>query len=68
MYVVLHESSHMGNYSPDGTPIIGHGDEFKRIFVILVKEAIELGLYKYEDYAKNPKSYCGITLVSQIIG
>jgi hypothetical protein len=68
MYVVLHESAHMGNYSPDGIPIIGHGIEFKNIFIILVKEAIQLGLYKYEDYSKNPKSYCGLVLSSQIIG
>jgi hypothetical protein len=68
MYVVLHESAHMGNYSPDVIPIIGHGIEFKNIFIILVKEAIQLGLYKYEDYSKNPKSYCGLVLSSQIIG
>lgn len=68
MYVVLHESAHMGNYSPDGIPIIGHDLEFKNIFITLVKEAIQLGLYKYEDYAKNPKSYCGLILSSQIIG
>lgn len=67
MYVVLHEASHMANYSSDGIAIIGHGQEFKSIFSILVNQAILLGLYKYENYSKNPKSYCGLILSSSIV-
>jgi hypothetical protein len=66
MYVCLHEISHMANYSPDGTPIIGHNITFKTIFAFLVNEAISIGIYKYENYAQNPKEYCNILLSSSI--
>ena len=68
MYVVLHELSHLCNYDKYGTPIIGHGFEFKFIFKFLVEEAIKIGIYKYTDYTRNPKEYCGINLQSSILG
>lgn len=67
MYVVLHELAHLCNYSRDGTPIIGHGKEFKEIFAFLVSESIKLKLYEYEDYSKSPKEYCNIVINSSII-
>lgn len=68
MYVVLHESAHLANYSQDGTAIIGHGNSFKMIFKFLVEQAIKLGLYNYVDYANVPQEYCGILVQSQIVG
>jgi hypothetical protein len=33
---------------------------FGIILNVLLKEAIDLGLYNREDYQSNPKEYCGI--------
>jgi hypothetical protein len=67
MYVVLHESAHLANYSPDGSAIIGHGSEFKMVFKFLVEQSIKLGLYNYVDYANIPREYCGIVINSNIL-
>lgn len=67
MYVVLHELAHLCNYNKYGTPIIGHGFEFKNIFKFLVEEAIKIDVYKYTNYATNPQSYCGLTISSSIL-
>jgi hypothetical protein len=67
MYVVLHESAHLANYSPDGSAIIGHGVEFKMVFRFLVEQSIKLGLYNYVDYANIPQPYCGIVINSNIL-
>lgn len=67
MYVVLHELAHLCNYNKYGIPILGHGEEFKDIFKFLVLEAIELGIYEYENYVANPVSYCGIVINSTIL-
>lgn len=68
MYVVLHELAHLCNYNESGDPINGHGIEFKRIFRFLVKEAINLNIYKYTDYSKTPTEYCNIQLNTHILG
>jgi len=67
MYVVLHESAHLANYSPDGYAIIGHGNSFKMIFKFLVEQSIKLGLYNYIDYSNIPQPYCGIVINSNIL-
>lgn len=67
MYVCLHELAHMANYSRDGEPIIGHGDEFKMIFKFLVEESIKLQLYKYIDYTNMPQEYCKMIINSNIL-
>lgn len=67
MYVVLHELAHFINYNKDSNPIMGHGSEFLDIFEFLVKEAINIGIYKYENYNLYPKEYCNIILDSTII-
>lgn len=67
MYVVIHESAHLANYTPDGSAIIGHGIEFKIIFKFLIEQAIKLGLYNYVDYQNVPQSYCGIVINSNIL-
>ena len=67
MYVVIHELAHLCNYDKNGSPIIGHGFEFKYIFKFLIEESIKIGIYKYTDYARNPKEYCGMQLSSSIL-
>lgn len=67
MYVVIHEASHLCNYTRSGVPIIGHGSEFKMIFKFLIEEAIKIDIYKYVNYAQNPQSYCGIQITTSII-
>lgn len=67
MYVILHELSHMCNYDENGYPINGHGNEFKYIFYILVKEAIEMNLYIHKNYKESPVEYCGIMLTTSIV-
>jgi hypothetical protein len=61
MYVLLHELAHVCNDT------IGHDDKFKRVFSFLVKKAIEVGVYKFDNYHINPKEYCGMTLNSSIV-
>ncbi len=61
MYVALHELAHVGCHE------IGHTELFKDIFAFYTREAIKLGIYKYEDYDSNPVEYCGMVLSSSII-
>ena len=67
MYVVLHELAHLCKFDKYGSPIIGHGFEFKLIFKFLVEEAIKIGVYKVTDSKRNPQEYCGIKIESSII-
>ena len=67
IFVQIHEMSHLCNYTRSGEPIQGHGSEFRMIFKFLVEEAIKIGIYNYEDYSKNPKEFCGMTLKNNII-
>lgn len=67
IYVVLHELAHLCNYTPSGEPIHGHGKEFKNIFKFLVQESININIYKYTDYSKDPKEYCNIQLNTHIL-
>lgn len=60
-YVGLHEIAHIA------CPEIGHTDLFKEIFAFITQTAMNLGLYKYEDFKTNPKEYCGIDVNDSII-
>lgn len=55
-FVAIHELAHIMTLS------IGHEPEFWNNFKILLREAVDLGIYQKEDYSKNPKPYCGITV------
>ena len=66
MYVVLHESAHLANYSPEGYAIIGHGTEFRMIFKFLVENSIKINIYNLVDYKNVPQEYCNIKINSQI--
>lgn len=60
-YVTLHEIAHLGDDA------VGHGSSYWTLFADLLKEAIEINIYKKEDFASNPQSFCGITVDSSII-
>jgi predicted metal-dependent hydrolase len=61
LYVAIHEIAHIG------CPEIGHTDLFKDFNLFLLEKAVCYKLYKYIDYAKYNKNYCGITLTSSIL-
>ena len=61
MYVALHEMAHIA------CPEIGHGELFKKIFKFLTEIAIEINIYKIDDYQGNPVEYCGMILSSNIL-
>jgi predicted metal-dependent hydrolase len=61
MYVAIHEIAHVG------CPEIGHTNLFYKINEFLLEQAIKKGYYKYIDYSKDPRKYCGITLTSNIL-
>lgn len=55
-FVAIHELGHVMTKS------IGHKKEFWENFKFLLKNAINMGIYKPVDYKKKPKSYCGMTI------
>ena len=61
LYIAIHELSHIG------CPEYGHTDIFFKINYYLLKKAIKYNLYKYVDYSKVNKPYCGIKLTSTIL-
>ena len=56
-FVALHELAHLMTKS------VGHTEEFWNNFKFILQEAINDGLYQYQDFRKNPVKYCG-TLIA----
>lgn len=56
MFVILHEMAHIMSNS------IGHNKEFKDNFILLLKTASKINLYKEINYHKHPQSYCGLKI------
>ncbi len=56
MYVVLHELAHIA------CPEIDHTELFKKIFMFLIKIAVELDIYELVDYQIDPHEYCGMII------
>lgn len=61
MYVAIHEIGHLM------TKEIGHPPAFWKNFVILLKEAIKIGVWKHVNYADHPVEYCGMTIKGTIL-
>ena len=55
-FVAIHELSHVMTES------IGHKKEFWENFKFLLKNAVDMGIYKPVDYKKNPQPYCGMDI------
>ena len=53
MFVAIHELAHIMTIS------VGHTEEFWNNFRILLRVAVELKLYKNQDYGNKPVDYCG---------
>lgn len=61
VYVAVHEMAHAG------CPEIGHTPLFNKIFRFFLEQAIQIGIYKYEDYSSTPVNYCGLDLYTNIL-
>ena len=55
-FVVLHELAHIMSKT------IGHNDEFWKNFKYLLKHAITIKIYDYQDFNSKSESYCGINI------
>ena len=58
MFVVLHELSHICTKS------IGHTPEFWENFKWILEEAMNIGIYKKQEFKLNNVDYCGITITN----
>lgn len=56
IFVAIHELGHIMTKSQ------GHTQEFKENFLYLLEKAVELGIYKPEDFRAKPRTYCGINV------
>jgi predicted metal-dependent hydrolase len=61
LYVCIHELAHCALTD------IGHTSNFWETFKFLLKEAVDIGLYKKTDYASKPADFCGIKITSSVI-
>jgi len=61
LYVAIHEIAHIG------CPEVGHTNIFNEINLYLLKKAIYYNLYKYVDYSKDNRDYCGMILKTTIL-
>jgi hypothetical protein len=57
VFVVLHELAHIMTLS------VGHTPEFWDNFRFLLRQALDLGYYKYHAYHDDPVTYCGTDIV-----
>lgn len=55
-FVAIHELSHLM------TRTIGHKSDFWDHFKLLLKNAVEIGIYSPINYSKKPQEYCGMTI------
>jgi len=61
MYVATHELAHIMTHE------VGHTDLFWANFKFLLQEAVAIGVYNKQDFAKQPQPYCGIKITSSVI-
>lgn len=58
MFVAIHEVAHIATES------VGHTEDFWENMAWLLEEAINIGVYQKQDFARNPRKYCGVTVSS----
>lgn len=58
IFVAIHEIAHVM------TDEVGHTKKFWNNMRYLLEEGEKKGIYKPEDYSKNPKMYCGLEINS----
>lgn len=51
-FVLIHEIAHLGAVEYE------HGGEFLAVFKKLLRKSIDIGIWKFVDYGKNPQMYC----------
>ena len=56
MFVAIHELAHLMSKS------IGHTSEFWDNMKFLLEIAVQLGIYKKQDFNNNPVDYCGMKI------
>lgn len=56
LFVAIHELAHIMTVST------GHTEEFQKNFTYLLHEAVDIGIYKPENFRANPTTYCGISV------
>ena len=56
MFVVLHELTHVMNDR------WGHLSQFWQLFRVVLRNAVECGIYQPVDYRNNNKDYCGMKI------
>lgn len=56
MFVLLHELAHSMTIAYD------HNEEFWDNFSFLLNEAMEIGIYTYEDFKSKPKRHCNMRI------
>ncbi len=61
MYVALHELAHLAVNE------VGHHDKFWSAFRWILENAVQIGIFKKQDFATDPQPYCGITVDSSVI-
>lgn len=61
MFVLIHEMAHLMTSS------IGHTPEFWTNFKKLLHECVQLGVYRADNYSKNPVQYCGMSITDSPI-
>lgn len=61
VYVATHELAHIMTHE------VGHTDSFWTNFKFLLQEAMEMGIYSYQDFAREPQPYCGIQITSSVV-
>jgi predicted metal-dependent hydrolase len=60
-FVAIHELGHLMTKS------VGHEPEFWNSFKLLLKVAIDNGIYKNIDFNNTPKDYCGVKITDSPI-
>jgi hypothetical protein len=61
LYVAIHELAHLA------TDETGHTPKFWENFRWILREAIDIGIYKKIDFEKDPRQYCGMTITSSVL-